>query len=225
MHFVLLAMTWLVGAGEVPDMDAIVGDDRFQTDLPDASASPSSARARGGGSSTGRPGRGPAARVPVVARSEATGVSVASRTVATVLVVVIVAALLAVLAFAIVNAIRERSTVRPPGAAEGVELEPPEAVAGEYADVERLVRDGRFGEALHALLLVALARVRIDPSLTSREALACAKLPDGAREPLHALVVAVERSWFGGRRVDEAAFRESRRQYDAFSSAYGSESS
>jgi hypothetical protein len=71
-------------------------------------------------------------------------------------------------------------------------------------DPEELARQGRFAEAIHALLLRALVVVasrgsRSWPrSLTSREILRDPQLPEGVRHPLGQLVQRVETHHFGG---------------------------
>lgn len=88
------------------------------------------------------------------------------------------------------------------GAEEGGagEASSPEAVAAAADD---LARQGRFGEAMHALLLQSLAdvRKRLDEqfadSLTSREILRSTKLPAEGREPLREIIARVERTYFG----------------------------
>jgi hypothetical protein len=88
------------------------------------------------------------------------------------------------------------------GAEEGGMLaeHAPEAVAAVADD---LARQGRFGEAMHALLLQSLADVRrrldeqFADSLTSREILRSTKLPAEGREPLREIIARVERTYFG----------------------------
>jgi len=73
------------------------------------------------------------------------------------------------------------------------------------ARADGLARQGRMDEAVHLLLLDAIAvlRERRDPglpeSLTSREVLRRLELTGDARAAFQALVQAVERSLFGGR--------------------------
>jgi hypothetical protein len=78
------------------------------------------------------------------------------------------------------------------------------------SEAERLAAQGRWSEALHALLLGALAGVdpagSLPPSLTSREVVRVAPLPDSAREDLGALVEAVERTHFGTRAATAADY-------------------
>lgn len=73
-------------------------------------------------------------------------------------------------------------------------------------DAERLAAEGRFAEAVHALLLRtidALSRQDAVPrALTSREILARSRLPEAARGALSDLVAAVEVTRFGGRPAD-----------------------
>ena len=76
----------------------------------------------------------------------------------------------------------------------------PEEVAAAADD---LARQGRFGEAMHALLLQSLADVRrrldeqFADSLTSREILRNTRLPSQGREPLRDIIARVERTYFG----------------------------
>lgn len=86
--------------------------------------------------------------------------------------------------------------------AGGTELQAqPPAVALGAAD--GLAAQGRFAEAMHVLLLHALAviRRRLDEpfadSMTSREILRSRQLPDGLRAPLREVVGRVEWSYFG----------------------------
>ena len=83
---------------------------------------------------------------------------------------------------------------------DGLEASAPEAVAAAADD---LARQGRFGDAMHALLLQSLADVRrrldeqFADSLTSREILRSTKLPSEGREPLREIIARVERTYFG----------------------------
>ncbi len=105
-------------------------------------------------------------------------------------------------------------TAEETGGAEPRILEP--AIALGAADV--LAAQGRFAEAMHVLLLQALAviRRRLDEpfadSMTSREILRSRRLPDGLRAPLREVVGRVEWSYFGehpAARDDYAACRAS----------------
>ena len=84
--------------------------------------------------------------------------------------------------------------------AAALEGDTPEEVAAAADD---LARQGRFGEAMHALLLQSLADVRrrldeqFADSLTSREILRSTRLPSEGREPLREIIARVERTYFG----------------------------
>jgi hypothetical protein len=108
----------------------------------------------------------------------------------------------------------------------------PAAAAAPRADVgrrqlgaaEALAAEGRFGEAIHVLLLDtldALSRAaRLSPSLTSREIAARVPLPARAREALSGLVAAVEISWFGGTEPGEPDYRLCVDRFRAFLETY-----
>ncbi|MEZ4288979.1 MAG: hypothetical protein R3E53_00035 [Myxococcota bacterium] len=73
----------------------------------------------------------------------------------------------------------------------------------DRAAIEALANEGRYGEAVHELLLLTLqslcelARVQLRSGWTSREILREIPLPDGAGEALRDLVRHVELSHFG----------------------------
>jgi hypothetical protein len=85
---------------------------------------------------------------------------------------------------------------------------------------EALAAQGRFGEAVHVLLLETLEalsrRARLAPSLTSREIVARVPLPDRARDALSGLVSAVEVSWFGGEQPGEREYHLCLGRFHAF---------
>jgi len=87
-----------------------------------------------------------------------------------------------------------------------------------------LAAAGRYGEAIHALLLETLAALsrasRLAPSLTSREILARVTLPSRAREALAALVLAVEVSHFGGAEPGEADYSACVERFETFLATY-----
>ena len=100
------------------------------------------------------------------------------------------------------------------GGAESRTLEPGIALGA----ADSLAAQGRFADAMHVLLLHALAviRRRLDEpfadSMTSREILRSRQLPDGLRAPLREVVGRVEWSYFGehpAARDDYAACRAS----------------
>jgi hypothetical protein len=100
---------------------------------------------------------------------------------------------------------------------------------GPLTDVEDLARQGRFGEAIHLLLLHLFAALQRRPATapapahTGREVLARTRLAPQARDALGVLVAAAETVHFGGRdasREDyDACLAHYRRFLDAFERA------
>ncbi len=96
-----------------------------------------------------------------------------------------------------------------PTAAPHIPLPP-----GPLDDAEQLAASGRYGEAIHLVLMRLLAELRhrldlsMADSLTSREILRHnTALPAITREALGIVIGAVELCHFGGRRGDETLFR------------------
>ena len=89
-------------------------------------------------------------------------------------------------------------------------------------DADRLAAEGRFEEAAHLLLLRSVDDIEtrrpntLRPSLTSRDIAAHPVLPAAARTAFSHIAAIVERSLFGGRAVDSAAYRSCREAYEAF---------
>jgi hypothetical protein len=113
------------------------------------------------------------------------------------------------------------------GRARDALVEPDPAAAPllvPLGDAERLARAGRYGEAIHALLLETLAALsraaRLAPSFTSREIVARVPLPPRAREALAGLVEAVEISRFGGAQAGEGEYRACLARFHAFLETY-----
>jgi len=94
------------------------------------------------------------------------------------------------------------------------------------ANAEALAAEGRFSEAIHALLLDTLGALsraaRLAPSLTSREIVARFPLAPRARDALAGLVDAVEVTWFGGVVSGETEYRHCLERFHAFRDAYRS---
>jgi hypothetical protein len=90
------------------------------------------------------------------------------------------------------------------------------------AEADRLAAEGRFSEAIHLLLLVALARLqrelgaRVAPAMTGRELLHLPALPGGTVEPLARMVQLSEINHFGGRRAGEPDYRNARADFLRF---------
>lgn len=103
------------------------------------------------------------------------------------------------------------------------DLRPEEARAHALLeDADRLAAEGRFAEAVHLLLFRSIDDIQekrsgvIGRSLTAREIGALGILPDPVRNALSPIIRIVERSFFGGRDVDEAGWREARSSYESF---------
>jgi hypothetical protein len=92
----------------------------------------------------------------------------------------------------------------------------------EEAQVEAddLARDGHYGEAMHLLLFKSLNEIRrqrgvsFAVSLTSREILRRIQLSDPGRNSLGAIIVSVERTYFGGRPAGQADYSDCRSNFD-----------
>lgn len=89
-------------------------------------------------------------------------------------------------------------------------------------DADKLAVEGRYAEAAHLLLHRSLDHVRdfrpkaLRPAVTSRELAASEDLPGAARAAFSHIAEVVEHSFFGARGVDQAAYADCRRSYEAF---------
>ena len=87
-------------------------------------------------------------------------------------------------------------------------------------DADALAAQGRYDEAVHMLLLRGVADITarrprlIGPALTSRDIAALPDLPEAARPAFALIAEIVERSFFGGRPVDEAGWLQAREAYE-----------
>jgi len=96
--------------------------------------------------------------------------------------------------------------------------------AGPLLDAETLAAQGRFGEAIHLLLLrtfEVLARrmgSRLAPGMTAREALTRLSLPAPAQPALADLVDAVETTTFAGRSASEDDYRRCAQRFTVLKS-------
>jgi hypothetical protein len=88
-------------------------------------------------------------------------------------------------------------------------------------DPAGLAAQGRYTEAVHALLLTAIAllsrrfRLPLPPSRTSRELLRALPIQGAAREAFAGLVRTVERSWFGGAAIGPEEYAASVERFRA----------
>mgnify|MGYP003700497277 FL=1 len=121
----------------------------------------------------------------------------------------------------------KRNRDRPGAAAQRVETPvtaaPRAADPHSLAEADRLAAEGRFSEAIHLLLLVALQRLhrelgaRVAPAMTGRELLHLPALPGATVAPLTRMVQLSEINHFGGRQAREPDYRAARGDYLAFS--------
>jgi hypothetical protein len=97
--------------------------------------------------------------------------------------------------------------------------------AGPLLDAEALAEQGRFGEAIHLLLLRTFEVLgrrmgsRLAPGMTAREALARLTLPAPARPALADLVDAVETTTFAGRAASERDYLRCAERFGVLKSA------
>lgn len=90
-----------------------------------------------------------------------------------------------------------------------------------FDDASRLAAEGRFAEAVHALLLAAIrhfaerSRTAIQPSRTSRELVRTLPLGPDAREAFSELVRTVELSLFGGAAVEAEDYARNLARFQA----------
>jgi hypothetical protein len=144
----------------------------------------------------------------------------------------VVAAILYLLFNLLLEALGGRSTFRRnrnrQAAAEGV-VETPVTLDREtrdrtLAEADALAADGRFTEAIHLLLLVAMDRLRrelgpkVAPALTSREVLHSAPIPETVVAPLTRMVALSEIKHFGGRAAAAPDYQSCRQDFLHFSS-------
>ncbi|MBK8161294.1 MAG: hypothetical protein IPK59_21935 [Rhodospirillaceae bacterium] len=110
----------------------------------------------------------------------------------------------------------------PPVAARVATAAPapmPVAPVGPIDDAERLAAAGRYGEAIHVILLRFLgelrhsAQVTMTDASTSREILRSGAVPVTMRGGLATVIGAVELCHFGGRDADEKLFRHCAQAY------------
>lgn len=188
-------------------VDAILADGGYQTELPAAEPQPPAPERR-----RGRRGSRVGALASVVTWSLLTMGAVA---------------LVVALVFLVATLFTGGGGPRRTRSRDAVPEPPSEPPAGpSLPDPEELARRGDFGEAVHALLLHALSRLRatglaMPPALTSREVLAAVPADAAPRRPLAELVEAVEQHLFAGRRLGAEEWRRCRRAYGELAGAEG----
>lgn len=220
----LLAATAAQTADPRESAREVLARGRFQTDLPDASPRPSASdiagriRPEAGRSTPREPRTGkPTLPLPPVG--------------------LVWAVLSGAIVIALGWAVHRAMAARRGGDVEPAPVLPPRETGparrglriGPLTDVEDLARLGRFGEAIHLLLLHLFDALQRRPATapapahTGREVLARTRLAADARAALGVLVLAAERIHFGGRgavREDyEACLGHYRRFLDSFERA------
>jgi hypothetical protein len=99
---------------------------------------------------------------------------------------------------------RRRGTETVEAAAESADGNAVREREPTFDEAARLAAEGRYAEAVHALLLAAIrhfaerSRMAVQPSRTSRELVRLLPLGGATREAFTELVGTVERSLFGG---------------------------
>jgi hypothetical protein len=192
---------------------SVLADPRYQRERPpsrqpaDLSPSPQvpASRLRGGDTA-------PRVAVPVL--------GVGALLAKAVFIVLLVVAVLLILGW-LLQAVMRRGRV----AAEAGEAEAPDAAAPErepaFEDAARLAGEGRYAEAIHALLLAAIrhfaerSRAAVQPSRTSRELVRLLPLGAETREAFTDLVRSVEMSLFGGAPVGREEYERSLARFRA----------
>lgn len=97
-----------------------------------------------------------------------------------------------------------------------------ETARAVLGDADALAAEGRFADAVHALLFRSIDDIRshrphlVRPALTARDIAALEALPATARPAFARIAEVVERSFFGGRPVGAEDFAACRQDYQAF---------
>ncbi len=210
----MCAWAALAPQGEVPPaLERVYQRDSYQRVLPLPGGSPAGGSGkvdwRTDRDRAPREGRGPIEapsdepREPV--RNRLRGIGTAASAFLTIAAVAFVVIVVVALVLAARGWKRPAADSEPPPNVARIEpVEPPETAStgSDVPDAEALARAGRFGEAIHALLLRALDLVvrktgtELPTASTSREVLRTAKLPEEMRAPLRVLVQGTERAVF-----------------------------
>lgn len=118
---------------------------------------------------------------------------------------------------------RQKEKQAAPDVSTVPDLRPDRAAATTLLeDADALAAQGRFAEAVHLLLFRSIDDIQdkhsglVARSLTSREIGALSILPVPIRDSLSPIIRIVERSFFGGRTVDETGWKEARASYESF---------
>lgn len=217
------ALTPAAGEAQRKAREALA-DSRFQRALPAHQELPGSYRAK-------PPQASPDEPPPVTEQREeddkeprvslpSSGVgAVVAKVVFTVLLVVVGGLIVSWIAREAIARTRRRRTPSAPVELVTVEAAAPARMPASFDDASRLAAEGRFAEAVHALLLAAIrhfaarAKTPVQPSRTSRELVRLLPLAPDAREAFAELVRTVELSLFGGGEVGAEDYERSRARF------------
>lgn len=143
-----------------------------------------------------------------------------------VLIAIAAVAILALLAIVLREQLDPQSRREVSGASPEPDVEiPPTDPRALLARADELAAGGRYAEAMHCVLLAAMASIgggqpqKSADSLTSWELLRAATLAPLQLQLLRDLVMCVERAWFGKRPAEAADYRYVRGRFDQFASA------
>lgn len=115
---------------------------------------------------------------------------------------------------------RSRKIVVQEEGASSPSLEQSNRMTEARLEADDLARQGRYGEAMHLLLLNSLSEMRrqlgisFAISLTSREIVRRVQMPDTGRDSLTAIIRSVERTHFGGEDADQADYSDCRIHFE-----------
>lgn len=131
-------------------------------------------------------------------------------------------ALTVVLLFFLVRLGLRRRWGRTEGSASSIlsTSNPAASPVRRLAQVEALASQGKYGEAVHLLLLMAVDRfarggeVPLEESLTSREILRRLRLPEGVKDAFERLVLGTERFLFAQEPVDLEEYQQCRLAFE-----------
>jgi hypothetical protein len=207
-----------VAPGEVREKaKAALADPRYQRSLPDheEKAETGKTRHRRRAAGPGEEGdTGPDVSIPAIGAGAFLG-----KVVFIVLFVVVGLLIAGWIVREVVDRRRKSGAEASPGTAPAAASAP--ALSLSFDDASKLAAEGRYAEAVHALLLAAIrhfaerSRTAIQPSRTSRELVRLLPLGPEAREELAALVKAVELSLFGGAAVGAEDYERNLARFQA----------
>lgn len=212
MLSLVVGLAWPAPADQDDAIRSVKGDETIQQSLPSAPAR-----------------RTAPSMPPRRERSEQTGSEAGGALASTLLWV-----LLGAVVLAIVVVIGREVLTRPADGQAGHKadddappLEALKVAAGTLDDAERLAAAGRFGEAIHTLLLQTFESIgrhaALPDSLTSREILRRVRAEDSAIAALRQLVVSVEVCIFGGDQPGAAEYATCRASFEQVLGAQGVE--